>query len=342
MAAHKAATAVTIAPVEEKSAFESFVARTWKLAAFIAVVGAGIILYVQHQSRTEHEANDHSWDRVLSVAREDRFSRMLEGEAAAFEEAARNAAGKQAGPWALYLAATSAADAQDYETAKAALGRLKQEYPAHPLVVDRYPLGPDGEQRSLIEHMSARLDSQAGWRAAHATLFENPPLPADAPRVRLRTDKGDIVVGLYTKEAPQHCENFLKLAREGFYQGTKFHRVIAGFMIQGGDPNTIAGELSTWGQGGPGYKVPREENSLKHFPGFLSAAKMGNETESSGSQFFITTASANHLDGKHVVFGKVVEGMDVVRAIEGLPIAAGTSDRPEAPAVLQATEIEGG
>ena len=92
-------------------------------------------------------------------------------------------------------------------------------------------------------------------------------------------------------------------------------------MIQGGDPNTKDVDVDLWGQGGPGYKVDQEKNDLRHFRGYLSAAKMGADTQSSGSQFFITTGTPHHLDGLHVVFGKVLEGMDTVGIIESGPIA---------------------
>jgi cyclophilin family peptidyl-prolyl cis-trans isomerase len=342
MAAHKAATAVTIAPVQEKSLLAQWVERYWKLAALLAVVITGGIIYLQYRKNVERGEHDTSWDKLMAASQEDPFSRDLRGGATELQAVASQVQGKDAGPWALYLAATSAAAAQDYETAKQSLARLRQEYPAHPLVVERWKLPGSDTPKSLVEQADVRIDSQAAWKASHPTLFANPEPPADAPKVKLHTDKGDIVVALYPAEAPKHCENFLKLAREGYYSGTKFHRVIAGFMIQGGDPNTISGDVATWGQGGPEYKIAREESSLKHFPGVLAAAKKGNEIESSGSQFYITVAPAHHLDGKHVVFGKVVSGMDVVHAIETLPIAAGTSDRPETPVTVQSMEVVGG
>ena len=127
-------------------------------------------------------------------------------------------------------------------------------------------------------------------------------------RVTLETTKGAIVLELYPQHAPKTVNNFVFLAREGFYDGVVFHRVIDDFVIQGGDPTGT-------GRGGPGYSFEDEckGNPLKHGTGFISMANAGPNTN--GSQFFITHSPQSHLDGKHTVFGKVVEGMDVVNAI---------------------------
>ena len=125
---------------------------------------------------------------------------------------------------------------------------------------------------------------------------------------RIKTERGDIVVDLFAGNAPLTVENFVNLARAGFYDGTTFHRVIPGFMAQGGDPTGT-------GRGGPGYQFADEFNSeLRHSgPGVLSMANAGPNTN--GSQFFITLAATPHLDGRHSVFGQVSGGMDVLRAI---------------------------
>ena len=123
-----------------------------------------------------------------------------------------------------------------------------------------------------------------------------------------KTEKGDIKVELYADRAPLTVENFINLARAGFYDGTTFHRVIAGFMAQGGDPTGT-------GTGGPGYQFGDEFHpSLRHAgAGTLSMANAGAGTN--GSQFFITLAATPHLDNRHSVFGRVIEGMDVVQAL---------------------------
>ena len=124
----------------------------------------------------------------------------------------------------------------------------------------------------------------------------------------VETDKGTIEIKLYPEHAPKTVNNFVALARDGFYDGLTFHRVIPNFMIQGGDPDGT-------GRGGPGYKFEDEvrDNPLKHETGSLSMANAGPNTN--GSQFFITHAPQPHLNGRHTVFGKVMSGQDVVDAV---------------------------
>jgi cyclophilin family peptidyl-prolyl cis-trans isomerase len=127
-------------------------------------------------------------------------------------------------------------------------------------------------------------------------------------RARIRTEKGEIVAELFADDAPLTVENFVNLSRAGFYDGTTFHRVIRGFMAQGGDPTGS-------GRGGPGYQFGDEFSPRRRHDaaGMLSMANAGPNTN--GSQFFITFAPTPHLDGRHSVFGRVVEGMDVLRSI---------------------------
>lgn len=117
--------------------------------------------------------------------------------------------------------------------------------------------------------------------------------------------------------APETVRNFEKLARDGFYNGTLFHRVIPGFMIQGGDPNTKSGNKSTWGTGGPGYNIKAEFSSRSHHRGIVSMAR-AQDPNSAGSQFFIVTTDSTFLDRQYTVFGEVIEGMDVADKIVNL------------------------
>ncbi|NOS78490.1 MAG: peptidylprolyl isomerase [Nitrospira sp.] len=121
---------------------------------------------------------------------------------------------------------------------------------------------------------------------------------------------GDIVLKFFPDVAPGHVKNFTDLAKKGFYNGTTFHRVIPGFMIQGGDPNSKNPDRSMHGMGGPGHKVKAEFNSKPHKRGIVSMAR-SNDPDSAGSQFFICVADANFLDWQYTVFAEVVTGMDV-------------------------------
>ena len=128
---------------------------------------------------------------------------------------------------------------------------------------------------------------------------------------------GDIVLRFFPDVAPGHVKNFTDLAKKGFYNGTTFHRVIPGFMIQGGDPNSKNPDRSMHGMGGPGHKVKAEFNSKPHKRGIVSMAR-SNDPDSAGSQFFICVADANFLDWQYTVFGEVVSGMDVADKVVGM------------------------
>lgn len=125
---------------------------------------------------------------------------------------------------------------------------------------------------------------------------------------------GDIVLKLYPDVAPNHVKNFTRLAQEKFYDGTTFHRVIPGFMIQGGDPNSKSPDRSTHGMGGPEHRVKAEFSSKPHKRGVLSMAR-SNDPDSAGSQFFICVADSHFLDWKYTAFGEVVSGMEVADKI---------------------------
>jgi cyclophilin family peptidyl-prolyl cis-trans isomerase len=148
-------------------------------------------------------------------------------------------------------------------------------------------------------------------------------------KATLQTNHGPIAVELYPDDAPKTVDNFVKLARDGFYDGLIFHRVIPDFMIQGGDPTGT-------GSGGPGYSFEDEFNQHKVERGALAMANAGPNTN--GSQFFVVTAdSCPWLDGKHTVFGKVTSGMDVVDTISELPSDA--RDKPNDDAIIERIEI---
>lgn len=130
----------------------------------------------------------------------------------------------------------------------------------------------------------------------------------------IETEQGEIVLEFFADKAPMHVANFKKLAKSGFYDGTKFHRVLPGFVIQGGDPNTKDSNPNNDGMGGPGYSIDAEFNSIQHELGILSMARSA-DPNSGGSQFFICLGRAKHLDNEYTVFGKVIKGIEVVKKI---------------------------
>jgi peptidyl-prolyl cis-trans isomerase B (cyclophilin B) len=147
----------------------------------------------------------------------------------------------------------------------------------------------------------------------------------------LETTKGKMVVEFWTKEAPQTVANFKKLARQGFYDGTGFHRIIKDFMIQGGDPKSKNPKAPDLGTGDPGYKINAEFNSRKHVKGVISMARSA-DPNSAGSQFFIMHGTAPSLDNQYTGFGKLIVGMDVLDDIANSPVTANAQGEPSKPA----------
>ena len=136
--------------------------------------------------------------------------------------------------------------------------------------------------------------------------------------VIIKTNFGNIKFSLLPDIAPETVRSFSELVKSGFYNGTLFHRIIPGFMIQGGDPNTKNPDKSTWGQGGPGHNLKAEFNPRSHLRGIVSMARAA-DPDSAGSQFFIVTSDSTFLDRQYTVFGEVVEGMEVADKIVNLP-----------------------
>ena len=168
--------------------------------------------------------------------------------------------------------------------------------------------------------------------------MKDKPVLVEEEIITLTTSEGVIVIKLDAVAAPKHAENVKKLVKEGFYDGTTFHRVIPGFMIQGGDPlSKDQAKRSEHGTGGPGYTVPAEIGK-KHKRGSLAAARQGDQVnpkrESSGSQFYICVVDTTFLDGQYTVFGEVIEGMDVADKIVAKPRDA--RDNPKEPVTVKA------
>lgn len=172
------------------------------------------------------------------------------------------------------------------------------------------------------------------------TLDGQEDLFAQYSQALIKTNYGDITVKLYGEDSPVTVNNFLNLAKQGFYNGTKFHRVIKDFMIQGGDPLSKGTDTSVWGTGGPDYRFNDEFNSHKLVAGSLAMANAGANTN--GSQFFIVTAeSTPWLDGRHTNFGEVTGGMDVVKKIEAVETVnpAVHDDRPVKDVIINSIEL---
>ena len=174
-------------------------------------------------------------------------------------------------------------------------------------------------QRRTMIGIAICLMLSGVWFLGAAALFAADKVSTKTPKAVIKTKFGDMEIVFFPDKAPKHVENFVTLAKSGFYNGTIFHRVIPGFMIQGGDPNTKDPKKpETYGMGGPGHHVNAEFNDIQHRRGILSMART-NDPNSAGSQFFIVVKDSNFLDGQYTVFGEVVKGMEVADQIVNLP-----------------------
>jgi peptidyl-prolyl cis-trans isomerase B (cyclophilin B) len=163
--------------------------------------------------------------------------------------------------------------------------------------------------------------------------------PAAEVAVLKFKDFGDIVVEFFPDVAPKTVENFKKLAKDKFYDGTQSHRLIPGFMIQLGDPLTRdASKEAFWGTGDPGYKIKAEFNDRSHDKGVLSMARSANP-DSAGSQFFICFKRVAHLDRQYTVFGKVLKGLDVLDKLEAVPVGGAQGSKPQRPVLVESIKI---
>ncbi len=158
----------------------------------------------------------------------------------------------------------------------------------------------------------------------------------------IKTSEGEMVIEFWTDAAPKTVENFKKLARSGFYDGTTFHRIVKGFMIQGGDPNSKdPGKESSYGEGGPGYKIKAEFNDHSHERGVISMAR-SSDPDSAGSQFFICLAPVPRLDHQYTTFGKLIKDDDVLEKIGDTPVtrsSSGETSKPTKRVVIESIKI---
>jgi peptidyl-prolyl cis-trans isomerase B (cyclophilin B) len=167
--------------------------------------------------------------------------------------------------------------------------------------------------------------------AADEKKEEKTPMNSSNEVAVIKTNEGDMVVQFWTDAAPNTVENFKKLARQGFYDGTIFHRIVKGFMIQGGDPNSKdPAKENSYGQGGPGYNLKAEFNDHSHDRGVISMAR-GQDPDSAGSQFFICLAPVHRLDHQYTTFGKLIKGQDVLEKIGDIEVTRNSTGEPSKP-----------
>ena len=178
--------------------------------------------------------------------------------------------------------------------------------------------------------------------AADEKKEEKSPMNSSNEVAVIKTNEGDMVVQFWTDAAPNTVENFKKLARQGFYDGTIFHRIVKGFMIQGGDPNSKdPAKENSYGQGGPGYNLKAEFNDHSHDRGVISMAR-GPDPDSAGSQFFICLGPVHRLDHQYTTFGKLIKGQDVLEKIGDIEVtrnSMGEQSKPTRRVMIESIKI---
>ena len=255
--------------------------KTSGVAADIQLENAAFTLAIADPS--DQEAREHC-GAVVAAAVE------MDNPLKAFDLVKKLDAAGAASPDVVLLGASAAIVASRLDQAEAWIDQAKKAG------VDDERIG---ELKQMVASERPKVDAEMKVRAKEEAA-------GNLPRVKIETTKGTVVVELFENEAPNTVANFITLVEQGFYDGTPFHRVIGGFMAQGGDPTGT-------GTGGPGHVIACEcyaPNARKHFLGSLSMAHAGKDT--GGSQFFLTFRPTEHLDGRHTVFGRVVEGFDVL------------------------------
>ena len=197
-------------------------------------------------------------------------------------------------------------------------------------------------QVSQLGRQNQELNRQVSQARESAERLEKLSGYLKGIKARMDTNMGTIEMEFFPDKAPIHVFNFISRAESGFYDNTQFHRVIPGFMIQGGDPNSKDGNKLNNGQGGPAVMIPHEFNDIRHTRGILSMARVSDVNVGAGSQFFIMHADSPHLDGSYTAFGRVTSGMDVVdriAAVEKHTDNPALRDHPVNPVVIRSIEV---
>jgi peptidyl-prolyl cis-trans isomerase B (cyclophilin B) len=189
----------------------------------------------------------------------------------------------------------------------------------------------------LVPLVSMKLSIALAVALLSTTVFateekkESSPMSVSNEVAVIKTNEGDMVVQFWTDAAPNTVDNFKKLARQGFYDGTIFHRIVKQFMIQGGDPNSKdPAKENSYGEGGPGYNIKAEFNDHSHDRGVISMAR-SSDPDSAGSQFFICLAPVRRLDHQYTTFGKLIKGQDVLEKIGDIPVTKNSMGEPSKP-----------
>jgi cyclophilin family peptidyl-prolyl cis-trans isomerase len=335
MADHKAPTQVTISTGEGNTELHDLVRRYWKPVAGVAAVIVGIVVWRVAVTEQKAKSDTKAWNRVRKDVQME-FS-IQPPPLAVLGGLEEELAGSTVAPWVKAIGVGSQLEAGKTSEAVAAAKSIVASWPDNLLVATPiYAAQSEGSRMTLpawIETSSAALSS---FESERPDLKGNPPPAGSAPRVRIKTSKGDIVVALYDSIAPKHAENFLKLCDGGFYDGTKVSRLVAGQLVEAGDPNTRGEDSSEWGKGGPGYTLAHEGYGVWNYKYSMTSIPMDDNFTSNGSMFRLLLSDAHSFDGAASVFGVVVEGMEV---LDALGVVEVQDDRPKEAITILATEV---
>lgn len=324
---HKAPTEVTIIQ-EEKGPFAAWIDNNWKMLAFVATGASTLILASQFMGQQEEAARDEELDSLLAAVQSSDRGQLI--------AASSSLKGTGLDGWADLMETQLALAEGRYEDAGAGLARLQAS--ASPLLRLPLPLGSAGESMTIIEHVAASAASSKKLVEDSGITLYSPDPPEGSPRVRIQTSLGAIEIALFEGAAPKHVANFLANVDANKYTGTRFHRIMQGFMVQGGNPATTSDDPNLWIEADDEEAVPNEsDNGLVHSPYVLAGAIKPGEEDSSQYQFYITEGHAHWLDEKHTVYGKVMSGQDTVRALAGVATDP-QSARPFSAPVLERIE----
>jgi cyclophilin family peptidyl-prolyl cis-trans isomerase len=312
---HKAPTAVSLAPLAEKSPFERFVGRYWPVIAGVVVLVVGGVIVRERLAQKRSDERNTSWDRLSASTTNDGFPRVPVAKVEVLERVADERPDAPAAPWALLMAARQGIDDADAAGADRALRRLESGFPQHSVVVDTWPIGPDGSAASLAAYLSDAAKLESEWRSANAALFANPALPADARSAEFRTAVGGFSVGLYSDRFPDVTSDFMAKCSEGGFNGTNIYVASPGQYCEFGDPSTRSADRAGWGIEGNRHSIAATDSGLRHFAGVVSIRKAAEPGTFETDRYRVSLIAAHELDGDYLVIGAVTQGLDVLKTI---------------------------
>ena len=330
--------------VQPESPLTRFVQNRWWLpAAVVAVLCGGFVLVRQAMKEGANADLSKNWSRFGELTESDPATGLLRGEPAALASLAADFRDEPMGAWTRLTEVSSRLQQDDFVGASEALQALRSEHPDHMLSAEPLPIDADAPATTLVDSLAAKIEARRTWEEQNPEVFALPDPAPGSPRVRIKTTEGEFVIALYRDRAPETTRRFVELVSSEFYDGQAIHAVRKDMAIELGDPHTEnqPEDYDSWGSGGMNQGVAGEKNRLKHFKGAVATAPTVGAGEVSSSRFQVLTADAHQFNARGVVFGIVVEGLDVTEKIDDLETAPG-SLRPAERVDVESVRVEAG